>query len=191
MVYKKDVVGLIVKKAMAQKRITKPEKEVEKIVSDLFDMIDFFNSMPEDDFSALLRPIEDFKVPNEFKDFVMPDSIRFDQNTYACPDLMDRPEVRTLPYGYFAWNVLCDDWRSLFKKDCSNDMTPLSELKKKVVLNDIINKVASKEHRCRSLDNPYIPYYLNVDITGVVGSKYLNYNDNDMIEDYITNLKFN
>lgn len=191
MVNKNVFVEFVVKKAMAQKKVSRPEKEVKDLVRKIADAIEFFNSLPEEDYSSLLKSPDEIKIPAEFKEFIIPESVRFDQSTYACPDLLVRSKVKEYEWSPFTWNIVCDEWRSLFKKDCNSDMVPLSEAKKKVVLHDIIDVISTKQHSCRSKDTPYIPVELSVDLTELIGSRYFNCSDADMIEDFMTSLKFN
>lgn len=93
--------------AMMLKEKLKAQKKISKINPDLcFDRLSYyltyFNSLEEDTFIVFGHPISDIKIPSELKDFILPNSVRYDSGDRRCIDLLIRPAFAPF-YHKYEW----------------------------------------------------------------------------------------
>lgn len=170
-------------------------KETERIVSNLFDYIMLFNSDVTVNSNTILggKSWNEIPVLNEIKDFIIPNSVRYDPSDRAWTDLLlnriaeKEIDVKSLSYqGYIESMIL---FRSLFKMTISEDFCYLSDIKKDLSLADVIAK-SVRDEKCIYNSTPFIPLY----IKGVVelddSAIHYNYFIDDMISDYMLSINW-
>lgn len=145
------------KMAESNRKISNPQ-ELKGDVDYIFDAIEYFNAF--DEYSTCLDDTartEFDKVPilNEFKDFILPRSVRFEPSNLRTRDLLVRSEVELNDDGEVVSPIIIksnpkfrfvmkdymkkiDDFRRHFKRDAKSDFIYLSELKKHVSFQDVL-----------------------------------------------------
>lgn len=156
----------------------------------IFKYIAFFNSLDEDVVFVEGRTINDIPIIAEFKDFIIPNSVRLVAGDRRYPDMLERdlkPEEFEFSYG--EWMVLLTQFRGYFKKDLSSDMVMLSDLKLNKSVTDITD-VVPVNGKVKYEGVPFIPIWLKDLYTPMFNSTAANLTIDLLFEYYVADMKF-
>lgn len=184
----------IYKSALSQKKVSNASGLQETIVK-LFDYFRLFNTLSQDDTVICMetvKSLDDIAIPNEFKDFITPTSVKLIAGNRRLPEML-KPTVLVSnlveKYSYYEYVQLVDRFRSYFKKDGSSDVCSLASLKKELSLMDVLS--ISSVSGCVNYDSdPYYPIFLKEFMEYVIGSSFLQDDADAMIKDYCAKLRF-
>lgn len=206
MILEVSQLDLMVNRILSLKKVRigsgKYQDEVKGIRSRLlriFEYIDYFNSLS--DLSTMVFDVEFSKIPilNEFKDFMIPASVKMNAADLNCEEMLIKPEVKNLDtFSLNEYLDLCLDFRSLFKKDLTDNVTSLDSFRKNVSWSEVANKACYsftvEEDGTETVDLfvhynsdvPFIPVQISSFITGGYKSRYWNFTVTEVINDYLT-----
>lgn len=193
----------LTKRAYANKKISKSEGEIRNIIKGMNQFIWYFNSLDEMRYSAFRQNIsfDSINVPKEFADFIIPASVRRDSTNLRCKNLitletnndkMMEDAVIPAQWDYLSYVNLCDEWRSIFKKDMSVNTVKLSEIKKHVTTESVIDRLASEvggSDKVRYSGEPFVPLKLNY-VGQEFEERYFTNSVTEVMTDWYANFKF-
>lgn len=181
-----DLIARIDEVAEKQMSINR-KMHVKGITQTIFHHIMYFNSLEEDTMNIDNRPIESWIVLNEFKDFVLPNSIRFENGNRLFEDLLSRASSDFIP-NYNDYHDALKEFRNWYKKDANDNIVKLSDLRVNKSLSEVWPIIADANGKVRYLDNSFVPIIIN---QLNVGQKDYYYNNDISIilDDYIKDIK--
>lgn len=153
------------------------------------------NSKPENTFIIAERPISEFVIPSEFKDFVLPNAVRYDVGDRRAIDILVRPEIDGLSeIDYNKYVNAITLLRGIQKKTWNEDLLTLDSLRKDVTFEEIRHKVAVKlilpnkktEIKVNYDGTPFIPIGVKYGF-GFYGDNYWNATVEEVCKDYLIN----
>lgn len=192
-------------KAFSQKKINVRElSEVQGIVKIICDHIDYFNSLATDTCMIADHQLSDWVILNEFADFIYPNSIRYESGNRIYVDLLDRTQVKGFKPDYQKYLMALSRFRGLFKRDALSEITNLAnlrmdksfeEVRARICVNcsaaNVVTKSKDKSSELvRYLDIPFYPIPVKGLFNFVDASIYFTASKTDIINDYISNMKF-
>lgn len=169
--------------------------ETERIIHRLFDYIHFFNSQYVKDGVSILggKSWNEIPVCNEFKDFILPNSVRYDPADRAWTDLISKREeikeadISKLSYQDYIETLIV--YKSLFKDSITNNVSYLSDVKKDVSLSDVISR-SIRDDKCIFNNTPFVPIEINGVVELDANALHYNYYVDDMIADYMLSINW-
>lgn len=210
MILEKPQFESMIARVNALKKTKVEEKEIRRIMTGVFNAIDQFNVLLSEYNKRFWDyDLSEIPVLNEFKDFVLPASVKVNAADVQCKDLIDR-EQTYLTYPMEKKQNLLDviqvinslssyldllaEFRGIFRSDSTSNITYLSELKKNVSLSEISSKCAylmegidGNDHWfCHySFDTPFISVPLRSNYWQCFKDYYWNADVNDVLNVYI------
>lgn len=189
----KACVDVFSQRAKAQKRISKWGKDEENLILEIFNYIWYFNSLDENISDILNHHISEWPILNEFKDFIMPNSVRYESGNKAFNDVLIHQKVHVdeSRLSFNRYLDLLSIFRGFFKKDANSDYVGLDTLRVDKSFEDVrvIGSCCWRDLHCRYVAQPYIPIPLKC-LNVLVKDFYWNAKDVDVVNDYIANLTF-
>lgn len=207
MVFSSDasLISKMVSRVNATKKVRTPEpvrdangkisspSAVEEVITKILQVIDTINAKEERLAMIMDRPLENVVIINEFRDFIMPDSVRQDVSDMRTNDLLERrvPDVK-LEISYNEWLDLQSTFRSWFKKDMQSETSNLGQLRVRKSLVDILpccrikNNDNPDAYDVRAWDEPFIPVDLNPGVRVLLRSDWFNTSADFILDDYIS-----
>lgn len=185
--------GQMCAKVKSQKKISVSDVEIIQTMEKFYDIFRYFNSL--DEYSTFVfnnANINDVKLPKEFEDFIIPAAVRFDPTDLRSKNLVLKDKEMAAPMSYLEYVNLCDTFRGYFKKDASNDMVSLTDLKKSQTLSSIIDRasnVVNDEYSVNYGTQVYYPIRLQ-NITLLYEDRHFNATESDLMSDYLSNFRF-
>lgn len=175
---------------------------IRKCVTHIMNYISFFNSLEEDVIFVDGRTIDQIQIPSEFKDFIIPNSVRLVAGDRRYPNIVLRDsdptgtvifesenDSITFKYNYLEWMNLITQFRGFFKKDLSSDMISLSELRLNKSISDISDiVVVNNEVKYEGVD--FIPLRIVEPYELIFSSNAQKTSVAEMLEYYVANWKF-
>lgn len=154
----------VIKRYKDNRRVSvKSDKDdIEDPVNTIFDMVEAINCLEENTFMFLNRHISEFVIPAEFKDFVLPNSVRYDVGNRSSTDILYRLSDKKAPTYTEYLNAIARV-RALFRKGSEEDLVYLSELRKDMSFEDVRSRAAFVEGQSfvtRYEGIPFIPICL-------------------------------
>jgi hypothetical protein len=196
----------IANKAFSQKKISvKGSDDVEKITKVIIDHIRHFNSLEADTVMVNNHPLSDWIVLNEFSQFVMPNSVRYESGNRIYKDLLVRPDPKDgFKPNFQEYIMALSKFRGLFKKDALTDITNLSNLRVDKSFEEvrpyitvttstsdiIVTPENDNKDMVRYLDNPFVPIPVKGLFNFVDASIYFTASYTDVMLDFISNMSF-
>lgn len=166
-----------------------------KLLHDVAAWLDFFNGIPEDvnfvTLGGFQYPLSHFEIPNELADFIEPISVKWIVGSPRCKELIER-EFFEAPGTDNDRLITFRSFRNLFnnKEFDGFNTTPLDQLRKKVALADVLDRVAVNG-LVRLEEKPFIPLVLKEDyLADFMESTWTNATVAEVIDLYIKDLKF-
>lgn len=177
----KQTLGKYYRRAKAQTKRrfredrNKPEdNEVRELIDAIFGYIVNFNSLDEDTTIINNHPLGDWPILNEFKDLILPNSVRWKAGDKAYNDVLVRvthkdyvdvekgihKKVDVSQLDYLDYLDKLSQFRSLFKKDASSDYVSLESLRVDKSIADVIDYVIVEDEdskRCHYDTTPFVP----------------------------------
>lgn len=202
-------VGNFKQRIEATKRVSKAN-DLEETLERIYYTLQYFNTLPEFTMTLGSRPLSEIVIADEWKDFIIPESVRLDPTDLKTNNLVVRPSkedlnvsaekeilsdyIDNLKKGFtpeIYYTFINDQLRvrSYFKTDLTNNTTNLATLRANKCLMDIIPIMAVKDgdgFKCRSLDEPYIPVELCSSLNCLFRSDYYNVEMDNMFYDYMS-----
>lgn len=155
--------ALIAERIFNNRRISVGREDISKDVKVIFEVINYINSQPENVTRILDRNIDEFVIPVEFKDFVLPNSVRYDVGNRLSIDLLVRSNLKT-KQDYNVYLNSISRIRAAYRKGSQEDLVMLKDLRKDVSFEDV------RERASFNIDGkfftkfegiPFIPIRLN------------------------------
>lgn len=172
-------------RAYAQKKVSKPDWIC---LGKIIDFINYVNSLDEGCYQVFEgRLIDDILIPKEFADFIIPKSVRLIPGDRKFTDLLVRGNVKECPVTYDQLMNAYDTFRGNFKRDSFVDMITIGSLRVDKSLNEVISNICLDDV-CH-VDGLGIPIEVKADIN-VIEKRYFNQSLEDVVDDYLHNLKF-
>lgn len=176
----------------AQKKISKAIDQ-----SEFYRLIDFivlFNSLSENIRFLWYQSLDDIPVLDEFKDFIFPNSVRYEGGNRMFKDILIRTQA---PFDsnvdrFNEYLNLLSKLRGTFKKDISSGYVSLSSLRVDRSFEQVRSIAAfpvSDSFQVRYESSSFIPIYLSQG-QEMFTSVYLNANESDVIDDYLAKIIF-
>lgn len=200
----REVKEAIKARAMSQKKISKFNDGIEKIIN----LIDYVNNcMREEDVEIWSgHSVDEVLIPREFADFVYPASIRYNSADRRTADLIVRKPTEVKREGsedkvnvtleekpsYADYLNACDAFRGNFKRDAVSDMVSIGSLRRHLNLSDVISKVAidkGEGYLVSYYAGCYVPIPIK-DISALFENRYLNDDAQSVLKDYIAEMRF-
>lgn len=183
--------------ASASIRIVNDEHK--NYIGTILKYIEYFNSIGEFETRVLDRNLDEIVILNEFKDLIIPRSVRYNPSDLRTKDLIKRVNK---PNGYSKLNysefILAQvNFRRLFKKDINSNVTTLATIKVNKSLNEVMPYVCKlssssnggvKEYLVRYDSAPFIPLFINGSVLDVFEENYWNASIKDTIRNYVLGL---
>lgn len=161
--------------------------EVRDKVSLLFSYIQFFNSLPEDTVIIDGHPIEDWKILNEFKDFLVPNSVRYESGNRTYVDLLIRETYEFTP-NFNEYSDLISRFRNFFKKDANDQFVSLASIRINRSFEEVRHLITLHD-MVRYMDNPYIPIQVLNGVECLFSNFYFNSDIEQVVQHYVANLQ--
>lgn len=178
-------------------QIKRPQNRAElgRLLHEVAAWLDFFNGIPEDvnfvTLGGFQYPLSHFEIPNELTDFIEPISVKWIVGSPRCSELIER-EFHEAPGTDNDRLITFRSFRNLFdnKEYDGFNTTTLDQLRKKVALSDVIDRVVVNG-LVRLDEKPFIPLVLKEDyLAPFVESTWTNATVAEVIDLYIKDLKF-
>lgn len=182
------------------KKLSDREKlAVKALLMKIFTYIDYFNSLS--DLSTRVFDVEFSKIPilNEFRDFLIPASVKMNTADLNCEEMLIKPQFNSnADLNLDDYLNLCLDFRALFKKDISDNVSTLDSFRKSVSWSEMASKacysfaVDDNGKKSKALfarydgDVPFIPIQISSFITNGYKTRYWNATSTEIIDDYVT-----
>lgn len=193
--------SIMTARVKALKKTNATDKVVEAIMNKMFAYIDFINAQKADETDKVFgKDIDKVFIIDEFKDFILPKSVRFKAGNYLCQDLLIRPVL----VGSDVTNFSLDDWinvqaeyRGLFKSDISSNITTLNNLRLEFSVSDIEARMAVNIHvegtdnsilSCHYVGEPFIPIAINL-LDQFYKLPYFNASADEVLADYVSSFR--
>lgn len=176
-------------------RIGKKVEEFDAVVSAIVYFIRYFNSLPIDTAMVWDRPLSEIPILDEFKDLVMPNSVRYDSGDRRHSDLLVRDNYNDgKPFGdYNRYMNILSTFRNFYKKDASESITYLSALRVDKSLEEVRVKgscmMGPDSPKVNYSSAPYIPIPLKC-MYVLFENNYYNATDVEIVKDWIANIQF-
>lgn len=162
------------------------QQQIEDVVGIIINSIEYFNSLPADIVTLDGIKIEEIYVIDEFKDLVMPASVKVDPLDFNCQELLVRPQSDYVFSREEFINAQLT-FRMWFNTNMKDDVSTLDQLRKKVSFSDVVDRAAypvNGEYVCNVYGRmPFIPICLNYG-AGFYKSSYYNITADELIKEY-------
>lgn len=171
----------------ARKQVRVSREEIKLLIDKVALVIEYFNSLDEDTTFVFDRDHTQVMVPSEFKDLVMPMSIRFEAGKREFVDLL--PLRPSKPVSYPSYRDYMDAvarLRGIMKKGAQDDLIKLSDIRKHVSVNDVFHRL-EVDKMSHYEGTPFIPISMMV-APNLVKSWYFNTDSFEIIDEYVRNL---
>lgn len=168
----------------------KISRNIEDDVLVIENYIQAINSVGE--FEVLLNgyPFDEIQIPNEFKEFVAPRSVRMIAGDLRFEDLLSRPTAPKKVPSYAEFKNAVMAVRSAYKADPNDNMTPLNEIRKDMCLADVIKISNIQTRGCFDEGLSYFPIQLSERVSALIGASSPLVNPDVMIENYLNQKRF-
>jgi hypothetical protein len=185
-----DVFG---KRALNQRRISVKDEDVKNLVHTIFCYIHYFNSLAEDTRMIDSREISEWPILNEFKDFIMPNSVRYESGNRQFADVLVRntEPIEGFKPNYTNYLDTLSRFRGIFKKDASDNRVMLDSLRVDRSFEEIrsIAGNAVKLNKVHYINDPFVPVPVNC-MAVLTHDYYWNAEAIAVVSDYISKLFF-
>jgi hypothetical protein len=207
LIEKEEFVSKFSERIRSTKKISNVDG-VEDVLTRIYYTLERFNSLKEFTVSIGGRQLSDILIADEWKDFIVPESVRLDptdlktsnlllRNDWVTPANVGEKNVKYVeslsdfdPDAYMHFINDQSTIRSYFKSDLNSNITNLAVLRANKSLSDVIPIIAVKikegELKCRSLDEPYIPLQLVSGLDCLFRTDYFNTPIKTLFSDYLT-----
>jgi hypothetical protein len=171
------------------------EEEIESVLDTIFKNIDYINTVRELDKRLYdMRELDEIEIIVEFKDFILPKSVKIDASDLDAVELLT--PVESVPNGinYADFLNAMAEFRGWFRSDLKQNMIKISDLKKCVSWSEIRDiasyKLTYQDGTCdwvvKRSDKPFIPIRLNCNPIQFWKVRYFNWLESDEIDTYLT-----
>lgn len=196
MIARDTIESAIVERVEATRRVNRSRDFIQTLIKRILDKIDIMNGLPEHSSMCWGKPLNEIVILDEFKDLILPQSVRLDPTDLKTNDLLikgkARPSDNVSDYVEFLNDQLA--FRSLFKKDLSSGTTTFANLFVHKSLFDTLPIACfikdGSDNEVRSLDDPFIPVPLKVEVSCLFREDYLNSTIDYVINDYFSKKMF-
>lgn len=163
----------------------------------IFKSIDYFNSF--DEYHHVIEDVhftefKDIPILNEFKDFILPRSIRYEPVNLRTKDVLVRPKSPDkFKFDISKYHIEIDNFRRYFKKDAKSEFVTLEDLKKHISLSEAIDRMfitVESDKYVKSGANAFIPIELSTDLSNILDDSYFDTNYDKCVFDYMHKLIF-
>lgn len=197
-------VSNLVTKVERSRKVNTNIDDINQVLGTIMSAFNFFNDLEEDEtfFVPWNRDINNIYIPSELQSFILPSSVKVNPLSRMALDLLDRKSFKFKmesrnkdgskcdlisdecpPYKEYAEAV--ERLRGLFKRNPSEDLIPLSDIKKNICLFDILDKISDKNKIRSNWVEAFIPIPVNFKYTIFYGENYFLGKIDDIVEDYI------
>jgi hypothetical protein len=146
--YSEEFRNLFAAKVYSQKKIRiQSVEEVSKYLKIIWDMCDYVNGLPEGTSIVCGRHISDFMLPEEIKDFFIPNSVRVDPSDRRSKDVLIRAKYKPDAPNYNVYLEAISYIRGIVKRTWNEGLVSLESVRKDVSINDIFSRVAVKDSK--------------------------------------------
>lgn len=186
--YSEEFRNAIAERVYNSKKITVSRNDVVDELQIIFDMIDYVNSRKENVNIILNRTLDDFVVPEEFKAFIRPNSVRYDSGDRRCLNLL--PDVEFNDEDAPTYNAYLNAiarYRGFYKKASNDGLVTLSSLRIDRSFEEVrsIMSVELDDTGMVHYDGtPFIPLRLTTD-GGFFAPYYWDTSDREVLNDWI------
>lgn len=188
-----NVSGKLVSYIEATKKVRTKDGEIEGLVSEIITNMNYFNTLGP--YQTRLNDVElkMIPIPNEFKDMILPSSVKYDQNDISCRELLE-VQKQNVPFSLEKWLQILAKYRGLYKSDALENVSYLADLKKAVNLADVIQRLSIRiddVYKCHAIDGkPYFPFVLSDEllVKRIFRDAYFNVDRSEMEHDYLLGL---
>lgn len=166
------------------------EEKVSVVVKGLFKHIHAINCLPEHARFINGYSLEDVKIIDELKDFIMPECISMDPSSRMAVNFAMNGECHS-NFKLNEFNDLQLQFRNFFKKTGLDGSTSISSLRTRVSLIDVLDKcpvIIDGEEYIHYEGTPFIPYDVKGELKtiGLYNKSYFNETYDNVIKDYIS-----
>lgn len=187
------------KRAKSQKKISRVDEGISGLKT-IFNYINFWNSYTPDVTTIENRDVEDILIPEEFKDFIIPNSVRYEAGDRVYSDLLVRPEFQCVDkddkfdYDYNEYLDACHAFRGLFKRDFNSGYVSLASLRVDKSFENVravsgIYDPNSSEVICHYMSSPFIALEL-ANWSMFVRPLYFNATASEVLDNYVAKISF-
>ena len=184
-----DVVDMAIARVKATHKVSNQDKEVKEDVECIADAIRRFNALRENAYEVDGVLLEKIPILDEFKDFLLPNSVRYDSSYRAFPDLLKRnndlESGDTYKFNLNEYVNACDRLRTNCKSDMKSRVSMLSDIRVNKSLSDVFPYIVH-DGFVRMPEHGFVPIALK-GISGLLdGGYWLRSEVADCITDYMT-----
>lgn len=183
-----DLVDLAVSRILATHKVSNQEKQIKEDVECIADAVRKFNTLREDAYEVDGVPLEKIPILDEFKDFILPNSVRYDSSYRAFPDLLKRntdlAAGDTYKFNDIEYKNACDRLRTYCKSDMKSRVSTLADVRVNKSLSDVFPYIVH-DGLVRMTEHGFVPIELK-GIQGLVdGGYWLGSEVANCIKDYM------
>lgn len=184
-----EIINKLTARANAQKKIRVSDDDVKEVLEGIFTYIQYFNSLDEYQTMVFNRPMSEINIVKELSHFINPASVRIDSSDKGWRDLLLRDKelagkTKLNLHEFYDYQMR---FRGFFKRNFSDDLVNLSELRKHVNLVDVLSKV-STNNKVWYNGNAYIPIKVSDDVFRMDRNIHFTVDADDVISDFISTL---
>lgn len=189
----KDIVGLFFNeykpKLYAMRKINVPKSEVYDELDKAEKYIKLFNSGDEFTQFILGVTLDKIPIPEEFKDLINPESVRFTPSDRRTKNLIKYSKVKEDGLSLIEWHCVIDNLRRYRKMTSSDNIVMLNSLRTPKSFNDVMERmVLNSKFKVKLDSNPYIPISLDSVSTGMFKDDYFNISVKEIIQQYVAKM---
>lgn len=170
---KEIVFNALLERAKSQRKVNVKDDVIESTLQSILNFIDLFNSLPENTIKCLGMTISEIPVLEEFSMLLTPEALRIVANDVLYPDLLVRKVADLKDEGIVTYNhyISClAQWRNFFKRGSATELVKLGDFKKKVDLNNYIERIAFDDW-CVASNTAYWPIQVDPNLKPFVATK--------------------
>lgn len=191
-----EFINAYASRALAQKKTSRKSNEVEDVVRKIFGYIKYFNGQPENTTMISGHELSNWPILNEFKDFIMPNTVRYEAGNRLFNDVLVHSELikddpENPKFSYSEYVNLLSEFRNFFKKDATDGKVMLDTLRVDKSFEDVraVGARYGEEVLCHYVGDAFIPVPLKC-LDVFVKDAYLNASDVEVVSDYLARLFF-
>lgn len=149
----------MIDRTMSMRRIKVTKEEVSRVVSQIVDYVKLFSSLSEFDDNLDDKTLDKWPVLDEFAGLVQPASVKLIAGDMRCRDLVWH-EIPNFSPSFDVYMNAITEFRTWRKRNATEFIQNLNQLKVNVSLNDVAFKVVDSHCRVSVIDQLYCPIIL-------------------------------
>lgn len=172
-----------------RRKINIDKNTVHEYCQKLKEYLIYFNSGDEFTYFMLDVPVDTIPIKNQFKDLILPKSIRLNPSDRKTKNLTKYCNPLGLHnLSLLGWINLLDNIARITKESGSDDCTTIGSLRSDKSFNECIDRLIYKG-KVRYDGTAFMPLYMDESAAAMMESDYFDTKADTIVQHYVANLK--